>query len=121
MRSNWLAGKPVNPFLPVILLILACLFDFATTYFESSTSLKWEEVAVGELMAALLIVLWAGIWAIAGRIIRHQHQFGRQIIATLLIVTGCVSLGREVQILHIEWGPIGKTGKPNSVNRPEPQ
>jgi len=83
MRSNWRSDKPISPFLPVILLLLACLFDSALTYFESSTNLKWEELAAAELMSAVLIVIWAGIWAIAGRIVRHQHQYGRQIIATL--------------------------------------
>lgn len=83
--SNWLSGESINPILPVAMLLLACLIDFTLSYFEASTSLKWEEVASDELFAAVVIVLWAGIWAITGRIVRHQHHFGLQILATVAI------------------------------------
>lgn len=84
--SNWLSGEPVNPLLPIAVLALGFLFEFCLTYFEGSTSLKWKETASDVLMSVVVVLGWAGIWAIAGRIIRHQHHLGLQIIATIVVV-----------------------------------
>lgn len=83
--SSSLSRESINPLLPIVVLLLACLFDAVLTYFEGSTTLQWEELFSGELLAAVLIVIWAGVWAIAGRIVRHQYHLGLQIIATAAV------------------------------------
>lgn len=80
--SNWLSRESISPIFPIVVLLLVCLFDFTLAYVEGSTALKWEELASGELLSAVLIVLWAGVWAVSGRIVRHQYHFGLQVIAT---------------------------------------
>lgn len=84
--SNWLSGQAINPLWPIAILLLSCLISFALEYVEGSTTLEWKEGAYEGLLAAVMIVLWAGIWAIAGRVFRHQHHLGLQIIATALIL-----------------------------------
>ena len=83
--SNWLSPDRINPILPIVVLFLACLFDFAFSYFEGSTTLTWEALVSGQLLAAVLIVIWAGSWAVSGRIVRHQYHFGLQIVATAAV------------------------------------
>ena len=82
---NLLSGKPSNPFIPVVVLLLAALLDYCVVFFEKSTNLKWEDPAMAVLTSALFTVVWAGIWAVTGRIARHQHQFGTQVIVTALV------------------------------------
>ena len=87
--SNWLSAKPGNTLATITIFAVAVLLNFCIVYFETSTTLKWKEPAVNSLGLAIFIVVWAGIWAIAGRIVRHQHQFSLQILVT--VVVGVVS------------------------------
>jgi pSer/pThr/pTyr-binding forkhead associated (FHA) protein len=95
--SNWLSPDTINPILPIVVLFLACLFDFAFSYFEGSTTLNWEALVSGELLAAVLIIIWAGIWSVSGRIVRHQYHFGLQIIATAAVFLFASILGTAVE------------------------
>ncbi|NND68765.1 MAG: hypothetical protein HKN19_14345, partial [Halioglobus sp.] len=36
----------------------------------------------GVLFTAVVVVAWSGLWALVGRVIRHQHQFGLHLMAT---------------------------------------
>jgi hypothetical protein len=83
--SNWLALDNTGPIIPVLVLLAVCLFDLTLSYFEESIDLKWEPYAYGVLFSGVIIVSWAGLWAIAGRILRHQHHYGLQLIATTVV------------------------------------
>lgn len=82
LLSNWLTRDSRSPLLAIFFLLAVCLIDFLLTYFEGSTDLNWQEDAGSELFAAVIIVLWAGVWALAGRIFRQQHHMGLQLLAT---------------------------------------
>ena len=84
MVSNLRALENHGTFLPVLALIGVSLVDLAINFFYSSTNLKWLEQVYVVLFSALICVVWAGLWAIAGRILRQQHHFGLQ----LIIVSG---------------------------------
>jgi hypothetical protein len=66
-------------------LLAVCLIDFALDYQEASTTLKWEEHASNQLLGAIVILVWAGIWAVAGRILRHHANFSLQVMVTAVI------------------------------------
>jgi hypothetical protein len=83
--SNWLTLENTGSLLPILVLLGVCLIDLVILYFESSTDLKWEASAYEILISGLIIVLWAGIWALTGRVLRHQHHFGLQLIATAAV------------------------------------
>ncbi|MCR9107076.1 MAG: FHA domain-containing protein [Gammaproteobacteria bacterium] len=80
MLSSWLALENTGPILPLLALIGVSLVDLVINYFYASTNLKWMEQVYGVLFSALICAVWAGLWAIAGRILRHQHHFGLQLI-----------------------------------------
>ena len=80
--SNWLTLENTGPILPIVILLGVCLIDLVLLFFESSTDLKWEVSAYDILVSGLIIVVWSGIWALTGRVLRHQHHFGLQLIAT---------------------------------------
>ena len=83
--SNWLAMEGTSFILPVIVLVGFCALDLVLSYFEGSTTLEWEEYAYGILFSSVVIVGWAGIWAITGSIVRQQQHFGLQLIVASII------------------------------------
>ncbi|MDC0361675.1 FHA domain-containing protein [Halioglobus sp.] len=83
--SNWLAMESSSFILPVIVLLGFCTLDLVLSYFEGSTTLEWEEYAYGILFSSVVIVSWAGIWAITGSIVRQQQHFGLQLIVASII------------------------------------
>lgn len=80
MVSNLLALENTGPYLPLAALVGVSLIDLAINYFYSSTNLKWLEQVYTVLFSGVICVVWAGLWAIAGRILRQQHHFGLQLI-----------------------------------------
>lgn len=87
MVSNLRELENTGPWIPLAILIGVGVIDLVFNFFSSSTNLKWQEQVYVVLFSALVSVVWAGLWAIAGRILRHQHHFGLQ-----LIVAGSFSL-----------------------------
>lgn len=83
MLSNWLSGERVNPLLPVALFLFVSLFDFLYVYLDSSVDLNWEPLVSEQLFGALIVLAWVSIWAFIGRLLRHQHHFGLQVMATV--------------------------------------
>lgn len=95
--ANWLSRDGGNAFTPVLVLLALALLDLGLTFTESSTTLKWAEPAYGQLVAVVIVVLWAGIWALVGRVIRHQPHFGLQLMAgaCIMLLTSVLVLGAE--------------------------
>lgn len=85
LLQNWLSGQPSPAFIPIAVLLLAGLIDFCIAFFEVSTDLKWQEPVMTVVASTLIVLIWSGIWAVTGRISRHQHQFGTQVIGTSVI------------------------------------
>lgn len=85
LLQNWLSGQPSPAFIPIAVLLLAGLIDFCIAFFEVSTDLKWQEPVMTVVASTLFVLIWSGIWAVTGRIARHQHQFGTQLIGTSVI------------------------------------
>jgi pSer/pThr/pTyr-binding forkhead associated (FHA) protein len=98
VTSNWLFREQVSPVVAILVLLAVSLIDFALDFLEASTTLKWEEQASNQLLVAIVILVWAGIWAIAGRILRHHANFSLQVLVTALI-----SLSGSLFILMAEY------------------
>ncbi len=99
MLSNWMERHAGSVIAPLLFLLGACLLDLCTSYFEASTELDWSEYVYGILFMGIVVVIWSGLWALAGRIIRHQAQFGLHLVASstaymlLVVLTlGCTYL-----------------------------
>lgn len=97
--SNWIERYAGSVFAPLLFLLAACLLDLGSSYFEASTELDWTEYVYGVLFMGIIVLVWSGLWALAGRIIRHHGQFGLHLMATstaymllVLLTLGCTYL-----------------------------
>lgn len=91
--SNWLARDSSSMWQSLLFLFAVIVFDFLLTYLEGSIDLKWQGDARDGLFVAICIVLWAGLWALAGRVFRQQHHMGLQLLATTAVYLLAVCFG----------------------------
>lgn len=82
MLANLLGRDSGGILSPLLFLVLVVMADFALTYFEGATDLEWVGFASDSLFAVVIVFVWAGLWALAGRLMRHQHHLGLQLMAT---------------------------------------
>ncbi len=101
---NWLERHSPSVLTAIGFLVTVCLADLGFGYLLESTDLKWSEFAYAELWAVVVIVIWAGIWALAGRVIRQQPRFLLQLMVTtftyLLVVVLTLTLGYFIYLFH---------------------
>jgi len=97
LLANWLTRDSGSPVTPLLFLVAAALLDLGLTWAESATNLKWGDLIYGQLWAVVIVLLWAGIWALVGRVVRHQHHFGLQLItaACVMFFASVFALGAE--------------------------
>lgn len=91
--SNWLSLESVGVLLPLATLVGVSILDLVVNYYYQSTDLKWLEQASSILTTAVICLVWAAAWAIAGKIVRHQHHFGLQLIVASLVSLVTTFLG----------------------------
>ncbi|MSR16019.1 MAG: FHA domain-containing protein [Gammaproteobacteria bacterium] len=88
LLSAWIAHGRVGPWLTFGVLLAVCAIDMLAEFTLSSTDLKWKDYGYGGLFSVAIITLWAGLWAITGRVLRHQPYFSVQLLATSLVGFG---------------------------------
>lgn len=80
--------KPVNTW--SILLVCTMIFT-AHVYMASIEDVSIPKLASGSLGFLFTAFAWAGLWAFAGRMIKHKPQFAAQLSLSLLfLVTGLI-------------------------------
>lgn len=82
VMANWLARDSLGVLVPALCFLGACVLAMVLAFFEGSTTLDWAETAYDQILAAVLVIVWAGAWALVGRVVRHQSHFGLQLITT---------------------------------------
>jgi pSer/pThr/pTyr-binding forkhead associated (FHA) protein len=113
--SSWASPGRVMPLVAFGALACVSIADGLADYLQLSTDLEWDTYAYESLFAAVTILVWSGVWSIAGRVLRHQPYFWMQLLATMLVyvaliiiyrlvgfaefVTGSVSIGRTANYL----------------------
>jgi hypothetical protein len=85
LLSSWITPGRIGALLAFGVLGAVCAMDVIVEFLQSSVDLKWKDYAYGSVFAATLIVIWAGVWAIAGRVLRHQPHFFVHLLATALV------------------------------------
>ncbi len=80
--TNWLVDGHWRTILPAIMLFLVGLAVAFSEYLQTSTMIKWQDLASEALLGVFLTVCWAAIWSIVGRVLRHQPQFYVQLSVT---------------------------------------
>ena len=80
--------KPIN----TLSILLVCTMIFtAHVYMTSLEDVSIPKLASGSLGFLFAVFTWAGLWAFAGRMIKHKPQFAAQLSLSLLfIVAGLV-------------------------------
>lgn len=89
--SSWLGHGRSHPLFAFLMLLFAVSAVSFISYQEQSTELVWNVLLLAALYTGLAIVIWAGIWALVGRLLRHQPNFTAQLGLTALI-TGISTL-----------------------------
>ncbi|WP_163830673.1 FHA domain-containing protein [Spartinivicinus ruber] len=82
LLSGWLHHDNLGLTLPMLILLGVCLLDAGIDFLQVSASYEWKEYTFYSLISALIIVVWAAIWSIAGRLLRHEHHFSSQLLIT---------------------------------------
>ena len=90
--SSWLHRHSRGFVLPFLALLVFCLVDSSMEFYQNSVDLEWKEYGYAALVGAIFVVVWAGLWSLAGRLLRHQQAFGLQLMATSLVCLGLAIL-----------------------------
>ncbi len=83
--SSWLHGASRNAAIPAALFVLAALLDGVSNYLVSNTDGDWKAHGTFVLTGMAVLLLWAGAWAVVGRLLRHQHHFSQQLLVTSVV------------------------------------
>lgn len=72
--------------IPIALItLLVSGITVFTEWLQTYTEVDWEQMLSTILYVQLFIVIWAFIWAIVGKFLRHQNQFILQFTVTSLV------------------------------------
>lgn len=86
MLSNWMYHKGLRITLPVIMVLISALLAVFTDYQETTSKIKWGQMAGGGLAYIFFLSFWAGCWALVGRLLRHKPNFFAQLFYTSLVM-----------------------------------
>jgi len=76
--GNW---RPVLAFMALVLTGASALY---VDYLDTFEELDWGELLSGPVFLLLLIVCWASLWAIVGRLLRNQPNFSSHLFVSAL-------------------------------------
>lgn len=83
--SNWMNQGTSRLILPILTLVVVSLLLVFDEYQGLGTKLKWGKLVSDALIAIFVILCWTGLWAMIGRLLRHQPQFLTQLLFSGLI------------------------------------
>ncbi len=83
--SSWQLSSKVSPAVAIGTLLGCSGIDAAMTYWQTSSTLQWREPAYLALFSVGMIFVWAAIWALVGRLLKHQSLFFVQLFLTALV------------------------------------
>lgn len=84
--SNWYHLNRWQVLLAIgLLTVLISSFVMLSEYLQTWTEIEWQELLASVLLVQAVIVVWAMVWAIVGRVLRHQNQFFIQFAVTTAV------------------------------------
>ena len=86
------------------LLLLTLLVALYVDYLDTVETIEWGELLTGPVFLGLVIVGWAALWAIVGRVLRHQPQFFSQLFVSALITL--LTMPKSLIIFHTGRGSV---------------
>ena len=109
LLSSWAFAGRVGPFVTFGFLLLVCTLDSVADFLQFSTDLEWEQHAYAALFSAVILVVWSGVWAVVGRILRHHPHFFDQLAASTLVFLGVAIAVPAVSYLEFVTGSVAQT------------
>lgn len=83
--SAWSRAGKISPVIAFMALIIYALLESFAVFFQTSTDLEWRDPAYLTLFSAAMLFVWAGVWALAGRLLKHQSLFSVQLFLTSVV------------------------------------
>ena len=93
-----------RPAVAVTMLLLTLLIALYVDYLDTVEKISWGELLSGPVFLGLVIVGWAALWAVVGRVLRHQPQFFSQLFVSSLITLLTVQVTLGAAYLSYESG-----------------
>ena len=103
LLTRSLHQESISLTLPMILLILLSAFDIALEHFVVTPQESLTTYITTSLLSAFIVLIWVSLWALAGRIFRHNSHFGQQLLATTLILFALSVFGPWPQLLEFTF------------------
>jgi len=85
--SRWLHSNSVGFLAPLLALVIMLLTGMCSYYLEDSAEFEWKYYSYFAMAMAGFAMLWAGGWALASRLLRHQHHYGQHLLVTACALT----------------------------------
>jgi len=85
--SSWLYQNKFGALLPVLAVILASFLSAFHDYLDISESIEYRQFISEALVFVFFISLWAALWALVGRLLRHQLHFFANLLFTAIMVS----------------------------------
>lgn len=84
-RAWWARPGRWRPVLAALLLAFTAAVALYLDYLDTFEVPDWGELTSGVAFLVLVITGWAGLWAVAGRVLRNQPQFASQLFVSALV------------------------------------
>lgn len=85
--SSWLYRSRLGPLLPVVAILFASFLSVFYDYLGLSEEIEYRPFISEVLVFIFTVSLWAAIWALVGRLLRHQLHFFANLLFTSIIVS----------------------------------
>ncbi len=88
LLSSWLHHDSIGLVIPLLALVACNLLDFAVDYLLDATrEVEWKSYVINLLWLNVILLVWSGIWAITGKLVRHHYHYGQQLfISTVWLI-----------------------------------
>jgi len=89
LLSDWLHQNSIGFLAPLLAVLVCNLLDFGVEHLIDATGeLEWKESISSLLWLNSILLVWAGVWAVAGKLIRHHYHLGQHIFITSVGLIG---------------------------------
>jgi hypothetical protein len=82
--SSWLYNNRLGSFLPIAVVLVASFLSAFYDYLDLSKAIEYRTFIFQALLIVLYIFLWASLWALVGRLLRHQLHFYANLLFTAI-------------------------------------
>ncbi|MCW8943711.1 MAG: FHA domain-containing protein [Sedimenticola sp.] len=84
--NSKLHADKVGIFTALSAFLVVSFLDGFFEYVQAAITSETKEYGFSALMLAVVIIVWAGIWSLIGRLLRHQPHFSMQLFTTSLVL-----------------------------------